>query len=73
MKSYEEIAGSMIFPGTKNIHEREATLSEFRKYRKKIADNQSEKSILISRLLQLKFLIEDYIEDASLRITIKKS
>jgi plasmid maintenance system antidote protein VapI len=71
MKSYkeiekqyspEEIAESLVFPGTKDPKEREARLEEFRKYRKKISDKQSEKSKLISQLLQLKFLIEDYLK-----------
>ena len=70
MKSYkeiekkyapEDIAESLVFPGTKDPKEREAQLTEFRKYRKKLSDKQSEKSKLISQLLQLKFLIEDYI------------
>jgi plasmid maintenance system antidote protein VapI len=71
MKSYkeiekqyspEEIAESLVFPGTKDPKEREALLEKFRKYRKKISDKQSEKSKLISQLLQLKFLIEDYLK-----------
>jgi plasmid maintenance system antidote protein VapI len=71
MKSYkeiekqyspEEIAESLVFPGTKDPKERESLLEEFRKYRKKISDKQSDKSKLISQLLQLKFLIEDYLK-----------
>ena len=71
MKSYkeiekkytpEEIAESIVFPGTKDTKEREAILSEFRDFRKSISDKQSEKSKTISLLLQLKFLIEDYLE-----------
>ena len=71
MKSYkeiekqyspEEIAESLVFPGTKDPKEREALLEEFRKYRKKISDKQSGKSKLISQLLQLRFLIEDYLK-----------
>jgi plasmid maintenance system antidote protein VapI len=58
----EEIAESTVFPGNKNPKEREALLAEFRKFRKKIANNQSARSKLISQLLQLKFLIEDYLE-----------
>jgi len=60
--SPEEIAESIVFPGTKDLMGREAELSEFRKFRKKISDKQSEKSKLISQLLQLRFLIEDYLE-----------
>lgn len=71
MKSYkeiekkytpEEIAESIVFPGTKDTKEREVILSEFRGFRKSISDKQSEKSKTISLLLQLKFLIEDYLE-----------
>jgi plasmid maintenance system antidote protein VapI len=60
--SPEEITESIVFPGTKEPKGREAELSEFRKFRKKIADKQSGKSKLISQLLQLRFLIEDYLE-----------
>lgn len=71
MKSYrdiekkyttEEIAESIVFPGGKNEREREDALSGFRKFRKQIAGKQSEEAKLISRLLQLKFLMEDYLE-----------
>ena len=71
MKSYkeiekkyppEEIAESIIFPGTKDKKEREAVLSEFRDFRKSISHKQTEKNKTISLLLQLKFLIEDYLE-----------
>lgn len=74
MKSYkeiakkytpEEIAESMVFPGAKATKEREAILSEFRDLRKRISDNQTEKSKTISLLLQLKFIIEDYLEVSS--------
>jgi len=58
----EEIAESFIFPGPKNLKAREALLEEFRKHRKKISEKQSEKSKLISQLLQLKFLMEDYLK-----------
>ncbi len=57
----KEIAESLVFPGTKDKKEREATLTAFRQFRKKIADKQTEKSKLIAQLLQLKFIIEDYL------------
>ena len=57
----EEIAESFVFPGPKNPKEREALLAAFRKHRKKISDQESERTKLISQLLQLKFLMEDYI------------
>lgn len=58
----EEMAESLVFPGPKDPKEREAMLAEFRKHRKKISEKQTEKSKLISHLLQLKFLIEDYLK-----------
>ena len=70
MKSYkeiekkhtpEEIAESVVFPGTKNAQERETILSEFRDFRKSLSEKQSERNKTISHLLQLKFLMEDYI------------
>ncbi|AYD49101.1 hypothetical protein [Arachidicoccus soli] len=57
----EEMAEGLVFPGTQNPKERETALAEFRKFRKKIASVQSEKSKTISQLLQLKFLMEDYL------------
>lgn len=74
MKSYkeiekkytpEEIAESIVFPGTKDTEEREVVLSEFRDFRKSLSDKQGEKNKMISLLLQLKFLIEDYLESKS--------
>lgn len=53
MKSYkeiekkytpEEIAESIVFPGTKNTKEREAILSEFREFRKSMLDKKSAKA-----------------------------
>lgn len=58
----EEIAGSFIFPGPKDPEERTALLEAFQKHRKQVSDKQSEKTKLISQLLQLKFLIEDYLK-----------
>lgn len=59
----EEIAESLVFPGTKNPKKREAMLSELRKFRKEVADAQTGKSKTISQLLQLKFLMEDYLNN----------
>ena len=58
----EEIAESFVFPGSKAPEDREAMLDAFRQHRKKISDRHSDKTKLISQLLQLKFLIEDYIK-----------
>jgi len=59
--SSKEIAESLVFPDTRNSVEREDALIAFRKLRKEIADAQTEESKIISRLLQLKFQIEDYL------------
>jgi len=56
----EEIAESFVFPGPKGPKERESLLEAFRQHRKKVSDKQSDRTKLISQLLQLKFLIEDY-------------
>jgi len=74
MKSYKqvakkytakEISESVVFPGTKDKKKREAELSELRSIRKKIVENQTDEEKAISQLLQLRFLIEDYIKDSS--------
>ena len=71
MKSYkgiekkhspEEIAESLVFPGPKDPEERKELLLAFSEIRKQQKGKQSEKSKLISQLLQLKFLIEDYLK-----------
>lgn len=70
MKSFEEIqkeytaqeiAESLVFPDDRSAEEREKALSELRKFRKKIADEQTKESKTISKLLQLKYTIEDYL------------
>jgi hypothetical protein len=55
----EEIAESFVFPGPKTSKERNELLEAFREYRKKLSVKRSEKTKLISQLLQLKYLIED--------------
>jgi phosphoribosylaminoimidazole-succinocarboxamide synthase len=71
MKSYkeiekkynpEEIAESLVSPGTKDPEERKEILLAFSEIRKQQKEKQTEKSKLISRLIQLKFLIEDYLK-----------
>lgn len=57
----EEMTESFVFPGPKDPKQREALLDAFRTHRKKVSAKHSEKTRLISQLLQLKFLIEDYI------------
>ncbi|TDW97438.1 hypothetical protein [Dinghuibacter silviterrae] len=58
----EEIAESFVFPGPKASPERDAMLEAFREHRKKVSEKQSERTKLIAQLLQLKYLIEDYIK-----------
>lgn len=57
----KEMAESLVFPDTRNTEERDNALVELRQFRKKVADNQTEKNRVISKLLQLKFLMEDYL------------
>ncbi|MGF7233137.1 hypothetical protein [Arachidicoccus sp.] len=75
MKSYkaiekkhtpEEMAEALVFTSTESENERGAFMSEFRIFRKVLSENQTEKNRRISRLLQLKYLIEDYINSRSL-------
>jgi len=69
MKSFEklkkeytngEIAESFIFPGPAKVKDREELLEGFRKYRKDVSLEQSRSTKVISYLLQLKFLVEDF-------------
>ncbi len=57
----KEIAESLVFPDTRSPKQREALLEAYSEHRKKSAAKQSEKTKLIALLLQLKFLIEEYI------------
>jgi plasmid maintenance system antidote protein VapI len=57
----KEIAESFVFPGPKGARERESLLGAFRQHRKKVSGKQSGTTKLISQLLQLKYLIEDYL------------
>jgi len=61
----EEISESIVFSGAKDKKERKAMLSEFRDFRKKTSKAQTEESKIIALLLQLKFLIEDYLDTNS--------
>ena len=62
----EEIAESFVFPGRKAAKERKELLEALREHKKKLSAKQSDKTKLISQLLQLKFLIEDYIKSDKL-------
>ncbi len=72
MKSYkeieqkykpEEIAESFVFPPDLDAGQREKSLEQFRKWRKENESKRSAKSKFITRLLQLKFLMDDYIKN----------
>jgi hypothetical protein len=55
----KEIAESLVFPGQDTKKEREQLLDEFRIIRKQLSDKQTPGAKRKSRLLQLKFVIED--------------
>lgn len=59
--SNEELAEAFIFPHGLTKAEKEAEDEAFLAYRKKRLLEMTEKEKLISRLLQLKFQLEDYI------------
>ena len=61
----EEIAGSLVFPSPKSKKAREEMLAQISQFRKQSSSKQTQKDKTISLLLQLKFLIEDYIASAS--------
>lgn len=68
MKSYkeiekkhspEEMAEALVFPHTESKSEKEAFMSEFRVFRKALSEKQTEMDKMISRLLQVKYSLED--------------
>lgn len=63
----EEIAEAFVFPMSADPEERKEMLSAFKDIRKKYAERQSEEDKLISKLLQLRFLMEDYLKGDNLR------
>lgn len=74
MKSYkeiarkykpEEIAESFVFPNDLKGIQKEQVLDGFRKWRKKNDLKRSSRSRLITQLLQLRFLMEDYIKESN--------
>jgi hypothetical protein len=73
MKSYKEIAKkykpeeiveSFIFPNDLNKTQKEQVLDNFRTWRKKNELKRTTESKLITQLLQLRFLMEDYIKES---------
>ncbi len=74
MKSYkeiakqytpQEIAESIVFPGNLDKNQREQALNAFSTWRKKNESKRTAESKLITQLLQLRFLMEDYINESS--------
>ena len=57
----KDLAESYVFPDVVNRKERNDILMAFREIRKKKSDSQTTESISKNRLLQLKFLMEDYL------------
>lgn len=79
MKSYtevtqkhtsKEIAESLVFPGNYTKKQQAEILDDFRTIRKKISGRQNPESKRRSELLQLKFLMEDFLHsrDASQKL-----
>ncbi|WP_343667832.1 hypothetical protein [Chitinophaga sp.] len=58
----KEIAESIVFPMSADANERKEMISAFSEIRKRYKEQQSEESKLIANLLQLRFLIEDYLK-----------
>ena len=58
----EEIAESYIFPNDLDLSQRAQSLEIFQNWRKYNESNKSIKSKLITKLLQLKFVMEDYVK-----------
>lgn len=56
-----DIAESFVFPGIQDEKERNEVLSAFRKFRKEITVSRDEETRYKNQLLQLKFLMEDYL------------
>ena len=61
----KDIAESTVFPMEADAHERKELLAAFKEIRKKQKETQTEESKLIATLLQLRFLIEDYLQATS--------
>jgi plasmid maintenance system antidote protein VapI len=62
-QSRKEMEVDIVHAGTHFDPDRKAILEDFKTVRKRLAEKQKPKEVLLSKLLQLKFLIEDYIEN----------
>lgn len=60
----EDLAEAMVFPADKS--QREGMLEDFRAIRKQLGSKQSAESKRKASLLQLKFIIEDYLQSSDL-------
>ncbi len=61
-----EIAESLVFPVHTTKKEREKLLDDFRAVRKHVSGRQTPESKRKSQLLQLKFIIEDYLQSQNI-------
>lgn len=57
----KDLAESYVFPDVVTEQDRDDILNAFREFRKQKSESQSVESKLKNRLLQLKFLMEDYL------------
>ncbi|HBQ59155.1 MAG TPA: hypothetical protein DD671_05885 [Balneolaceae bacterium] len=62
--SDEEIAESYMIPETDSIQEEEMQY-EIKKYREQRLDEMSKKEKMMSKLIELKFLMEEYVKNES--------
>ncbi|HMJ46675.1 MAG TPA: hypothetical protein VK498_05065 [Ferruginibacter sp.] len=76
MKSYKELvtkysaselAESYVFPNDLNKDQREEALETFREFRKKDSSKRTKESKLLLQLLQLRFWMEDYIQETEFK------
>lgn len=56
-----ELAEAHIFPAAPSAMERQELLAALKEHRRTAKDAETERSRLVSRLLQLKYLIQDYL------------
>ena len=69
--SHKEIAEAYVFPDDSSKEQRDQSLDLFWAYRKKIIDKQTTEEKLILQILQLKFLMQDYINSSEYNEKLK--
>ncbi|WP_157474081.1 hypothetical protein [Flavihumibacter petaseus] len=65
-KAIQEEAVDIVYPGTQFDPDREAILNEFKGIRQAIFDKQTPKDNLRSKMLQLKFMMQEYLQTQAL-------